>query len=114
MPKKLDSEPEANHQADEVGSTVLQGTNLRPGIFGAVSESGFFVRTCEVQDNLPKEEKTRVLYNSVRSKIDYPHAYIYRKFKDARMEAPNELDEKQNHPDRASHDFPVEEQPRVD
>jgi hypothetical protein len=114
MPKKLDSEPEAGHQADEVDSRVLKGTNIRPGIFGAVSESGFFVRTCEVQGELPEGEKTQVLYNSVRSKIDYPHAYVYRKFKDVRIETPDKLGEIQDHPDRASHDFPVEEQARVD
>lgn len=89
IPKNVDRVPEAGGQADNIDSTASSGIKLRPGIFGAVSESGFFIRTCRTEGRQRIGDEMQLQSSSVRSKIDYPHAYVYRKFNDVLLEDPS-------------------------
>lgn len=68
-----------------VANKTIEGKNLthaRPGHFGAVSESGIFLRSAEVKDGKMAGEES-VEQTPILSKVNAPFSYFYRDMRSA-------------------------------
>jgi hypothetical protein len=63
-----------------------KGVNFRPGLFGAVSESGLYLNYAAVKRDQPADDLIPSKQTLVSTKVDLPFAYFYTSFRNVASE----------------------------